>query len=111
MSGHWWRGLVPNTAGYGVWGAPKIVLAWAEPGPAGLSEGPGPLRAGWVCRLGDYGFLVSGVCPLVGEAGPEARAGFLQGRGRARAQGILDPMPQREGAELRRRPSCGQDRV
>lgn len=47
MAGHWWRELAPNTAGYGVWGVPKIVLAWPEPGPAGLGEGPGLLRADW----------------------------------------------------------------
>lgn len=37
-----------------------------------------------VCRLWDCG----GVCPLEGEAAPEAWAGFLQGR--ARAQEILE---------------------
>ena len=34
----------------------------------------------WICRLLDHGFLASGVCLLVGEAGLEACAGFLDGR-------------------------------
>ena len=40
--------------------------------------------AGWAHRLWDYGFLASGICPLVVGAAPE---GFLEGR--ARAQVIL----------------------
>ena len=32
-----------------------------------------------VCKLCDCSFLVSGVCPLVGETGLEACAGFLVG--------------------------------
>ena len=36
--------------------------------------------AGWVRRLQDCGFLAFGVCHLMGEAGPEARADFLEGR-------------------------------
>ena len=31
------------------------------------------------CRLQDHSFLASGICPLVGEAGLEACAGFLVG--------------------------------
>ena len=42
---------------------------------------------GMLCHLlQDCGFLMSAVCPLVVEAGPEARAGFLEGR--VRAQGF-----------------------
>ena len=36
-----------------------------------------------VCRLQDCGFLASGVCPLMGEAGLEVCAGFLVGGARA----------------------------
>ena len=39
----------------------------------------------------DCGFLMSGVCPLVGEAGPQATVGFLEGR--VRAQGSLGLVP------------------
>ena len=34
----------------------------------------------WICRLLDHGFLASGVYLLVGKAGLEACAGFLDGR-------------------------------
>ena len=51
--------------------------------PAGPRAGSGLLQAGWVYRLWHCGFLASGVCPLVGGAGPEARAGCLEGRTRA----------------------------
>lgn len=52
-------------------------------------QGQGPVNsgqdlaccwAGWLSWPWDCGFLVSGVCPLVGEAGPEAREDFLEGR-------------------------------
>lgn len=48
---------------------------------------------GLACYERPGGLWFSIVCALVGEAGPEARAGFLEGR--ARAQGILELMPQR----------------
>ena len=41
---------------------------------------------------------MSDVCPLVGEAGPEVRAGSLEGR--ARAQGILGLVPSHWWVEL-----------
>ena len=47
------------------------------------------------CRLQDHSFLASGICPLVGEAGLEACAGFLVGgaqsgplMGRAMSRGM-----------------------
>ena len=49
------------------------------------------LWVGWVLKLWDCSFLVSCVCPLVGEAGPESREGSLEGR--ARVQGILGLVP------------------
>ena len=41
------------------------------------------LVAGCILRLQDCGFLASGVCPLVGEVGLEARTGFLEGKASA----------------------------
>ena len=52
-------------------------------GPACPRVVSGLLLAGWVCRLWDCGFLASGICPLVGEAGLEASAGFLEGKASA----------------------------
>lgn len=47
----------------------------------GQGWGPAvPVRGLAYCRPG---FLVSDVCPLVGETGPEARAGSLKVRARA----------------------------
>ena len=62
-----------------------------------------------VQRLQDYGFLASGVCPLVGEAGLEVRADSLEGR--ARAQGILGLVPAHWWVELSPGPSGGQGHV
>ena len=52
-------------------------------GLAGPGAGSGLLWAGWVGRLQNCDFVVSGVCSLVGEPCPEAKAGFLEGRASA----------------------------
>lgn len=61
----------------------------------GVRPVPGQgLACWWVdcnCRLPTCGFLVAGVCPLVGKARPKARAGSFEGG--ARAQGILGLEP------------------
>ena len=62
-------------------------LCWPA---SGQGQGPaGPrARCGLLMgRLWDCGFLETGVCPLVDEAGLKSRADSLEGR--ARAQGIL----------------------
>lgn len=51
-----------------------------EQGPADPSIESSLLWVGCICRLWDYNFFASGVCPLMGEAGPETNAGFLEGR-------------------------------
>lgn len=42
---------------------------------------------GWVCRLQGYGFSGAANCPLVGEAGPEARNGSVVGGARYSGDG------------------------
>ena len=59
--------------------------------------------------LWDGGFLESSACPLVGEAGPEARAGSVEGR--ARPQGILGLVPAHWWVELGPGPSGGQGHI
>ena len=57
-----------SLAGYGVGGVPNIALAGAGPSCSHGSIWP---------ALKEHGFLPSGVCPLVGEAGLETCVGFL----------------------------------
>ena len=64
---------------------------------------------GWVLRLQDYGFPISGVCSLVNEAGPETTADFLEHR--VRAQRILELMPAHWWVELDPGSSGGQGHV
>ena len=51
------------------------------------------------------GFFACSVCPLVAEAGPEARTGFLKGS--IQAQGILGLVPAHWWMELGPGPSGG----
>ena len=71
----------------------------------------------WCWPAGEWGWIpgcpVTGVCPLVGEAGPEARAGWLVGGARPhvsgfRALGVPGLVPAHWCVELDLQPSGGQ---
>ena len=91
-------GLVPDMVGFGV--SVSQSLHWLASGKgqgeAGLRVWSGLFLADSFHRLQDHSFLACGVCPLVGESGLEACAGFLAGRvsacplvGRALGSGSL----------------------
>ena len=83
---HWWSEPVSDTFVGGP-GCPKacvgmlVGMARAQPVPG---QGLACWWVGWVCKLCVCGFLVSDVCSLVGEAGPDAKAGSLEGRAMSR---------------------------
>ena len=85
---------------------PASGQGWALASPR---AGSGLLLEGWIPRLWDCGFLASSICPLVGEAGPEARTGSLQGR--TRVQGFLGLVPAHWLVELGPGPSGRKGRV
>ena len=109
LVGVWGWLLTQLDMGFGV----SQSLCWPASGqgrgPAGSRVGSALLSAGWVRRLPDCGFLAFGVCPLVSEAGPEAGAGFLEGR--ARAQEILELVAAQWWVELGPGTSGGQGHV
>ena len=108
VSGHCWVGWGEQVSwhvGYRVWGVLKHLLAFSWAG-RGLSWSQNSIWTDWVPRMQDYRSLESGVYPLMGEAGSEPTAGFLEWR--AGAQGFLRLVPSHWWVKLGPGTSGGQ---